>query len=63
MFTNVHFNKLFLTPGITMPKIIPFMPDRRLTEPFAIVSDMCMKFGEYDIYPEELGVIVINNGC
>ena len=63
MFTDKDFLKLFNTPGVRINALFHFASDKRLTSPFSIINDMGMKFGEYETYPEELGIIAINNGC
>lgn len=62
MFTNEGFNKLFHTPGISFNTIRQFRADRRLTEPFSIINDPTMQFGEYEQYPEPLAIVVHHNG-
>ena len=66
MFTDQAFVKLIYTPGVNFVKAYKhFHADPRLVSPQSIIStkEMTMRFGEYEIYPEELAIVAINNGC
>lgn len=56
--------KLMHLPGVSFHHAMAFMPDQRLVAPFRIIStsEMSMRFGEYETYPEPLAIVAMNNG-
>lgn len=65
MFTDQAFVKLIQTPGVNFIKAFQhFRADPRLMSPQSIIStkEMTMRFGEYEVYPEPLAIVAMNNG-
>jgi hypothetical protein len=62
MYTSEQYVKLFHSPGVWFKSALAFRADPRLTEPFRIIDDMAMRFGEYESYPEELSLVAYHNG-
>lgn len=49
---------------MTMPKIRPFMSDKRVTQPLGIMGqeDMTREFADNEQYPYELAMVAHCNG-
>lgn len=55
--------RIWNKPNVTMQEIRQFMADKRLSSPMAICTsnDSIEKFGEYEVYPEELCIVFMMN--
>lgn len=64
MFNDKKFVKLWNTPGMTLPKIRPFLSDKRLLQPQGVMGqeDMTRQFAGNEQYPYELSIVAYCNG-